>query len=590
MQVGSSTDSDEVRPVDPPAPGSEISASRPRPRRHSRHRRAPRLAVREALAVVGTWALGASVFFSAQWSSGFDRVMGNTGDARLAVYLNEEWYLALKGAQPWRDPPFFYPTKGVLGYTDTFFLWQVVYAPLRALGADPFLATQLTIVALSVLCFVCLFALLRIVFSPSLPVALVGALIGTFGSGLAQHVGSLQLFGIWFAPGIALVGLASWRWRDRRRVLSMLLGAAFGLLSALFLFSTYYVAWFCFLSAGLVGLFYVVVSPRSGVAGLVAACRSAWRSFASALAGFAIGLVPFFLVYVPVADQLGVRAYSGAVSNGPSVARFFDVGAGNILWGHWVRHLLWFPSVTSGGPNFAITPLLLLTVVAGGGVAAWSVVTHRALLTTTLRASLAACCAAVVLVLLPIKTSSGSAWSAIWHLPGADAIRAIDRVEVATNMVMALALVGLVSEASRQWNRARVSSSVRIVGVVLLCAIALEQANTMSGSMMRRSAQNAELTSVPQALPSCRSFFVTDSRPNHLRFYEYQTEAMLISQRIGLPTVNGYSGDTPRHWELLFPHLPGYRVFVQQWVRGHGLSGVCELDLGTMSWDSRPEL
>jgi hypothetical protein len=540
------------------------------------------------LTVVGTWSLGALVFFSPQWSSGFDRIMGNTGDARLAVYLNEHWYLVIKGSVSWRDPPFFYPTKGVLGYTDTFFLWQVFYAPLRALGADPFLAMQLVVVASSLLCFVCLFVLLRMTFRASLPVAAVGTLIGTFGNGLAQHVGSIQLFGVYFAPAIALVGLSAWRCRDRRLAVSMLLAGAFGLLWALLLFSTYYVAWFSFLAAGLVALFYVVVSPRSGAAAVVTVCRSGWRSIVGAIAGFSVGIIPFLVTYVPVVDQLGVRDYRGAMSNGPRLSEFFDVGTGNIVWGNWIHHVFSFASVTGNGPNYAITPLLFVTVVAGGGVAAWAVITRRAVMTATLRATLALCCTALVLVLLPVQTSTGSPWTLVWQLPGADAIRAIDRVEIVANVVMALALVGLCSEASRQWARVRVSVPVRVAGVALLCLLALEQVNTMSGSTMRRSVQDTELASVPKAPAGCHSFFVTDSRPNHLRFYEYQTEAMLISQRIGMPTVNGYSGDTPPDWRLLFPSGPGYRVFVQQWIRAHGLSRVCELDLGTMSWDPRP--
>ena len=542
------------------------------------------------MVVIGTWSVGALVFFSAQWTSGFDRIMGNTGDARLAVYLNQEWYLVFKGSQPWLDPPFFYPTKGVLGYTDTFFLWQVVYAPLKALGADPFLATQLTIVALSLLCFVCLFILLRMTFRPSVLVATIGAVVGTFGNPLAQHVGSIQLFGIYLAPGIALVAIVSWRWRARRAKASMLLGGLFGLLCALFLFSTYYVAWFSFLSAGLVALFAFVIAPRSALPGIAAAWRSAWRSIVCAIAGFALGLVPFLLTYLPVVEQLGVRSYSGSVIYGPKVADFFNVGAGNVLWGHWIRYVFSFPSVTSGGPNFAVTPLLLATVVAGGAAGAWAVITHRATMTPTLRATLALCCTAVVLVVLPINTSSGSAWALIWYLPGADAIRAIDRLEVAANMVMVLALVGLSSEALRRWRRLRGLSPLRIVCVALLCVIALEQVNTMPGSMMRRIPQDAELASVPRVPQGCASFFVIDSRQNHLRFYEFQTLAMMISQRVGIPTVNGYSGDVPPNWQLLLPNEAGYKVFVQQWVVRHGLSGVCELDLGTMSWSARPKL
>jgi hypothetical protein len=82
---------------------------------------------------------------------------------------------------------------------------------------------------------------------------------------------------------------------------------------------------------------------------------------------------------------------------------------------------------------------------------------------------------------------------------------------------------------------------------------------------------------------------VTDSLRNHLFFYEYQTAAMLISQRVDLPTINGYSGDNPPGWGLGYPELPGYLANVKQWTTTYGLTtGVCDFDLGTRTWRTHP--
>ena len=54
--------------------------------------------------------------------------------------------------------------------------------------------------------------------------------------------------------------------------------------------------------------------------------------------------------------------------------------------------------------------------------------------------------------------------------------------------------------------------------------------------------------------------------------------------------MTGYSGDEPPAWGL-FPKGLSYTIFVRQWEDAHGLTtGVCELDLGTMSWNSDPQL
>jgi hypothetical protein len=129
---------------------------------------------------------------------------------------------------------------------------------------------------------------------------------------------------------------------------------------------------------------------------------------------------------------------------------------------------------------------------------------------------------------------------------------------------------------------------LRILAVVLLLVILAEQLNSTSQSQMRRSAQIALLAAVPSVPAGCTSFFVTDSVPNRLHYYEYQTAAMMISQHVGLPTINGYSGDRPPGWNL-YPELPGYLAHVKQWTTTHGLkTGVCGYDLGTREWRTHP--
>ena len=178
----------------------------------------------------------------------------------------------------------------------------------------------------------------------------------------------------------------------------------------------------------------------------------------------------------------------------------------------------------------------------------------------------------------------------MWYLPGASAIRAIDRIQAANDLVTALALVSLATLAFRHLHSQRRSTPLRVAGIVVLCLVAAEQVNAMSGSQLRRSSQVSTMAAVPSTPAGCTSFFVIDSKRNSMRFYEFQTLAMMISQRIGLPTLNGYSGDTPTGWNLLFPNSPSYPIFVSQWTTAHGLTtGVCELDLGTMTWKEMPQ-
>jgi hypothetical protein len=543
---------------------------------------------RDTLIVAFAWLLGAGVFFRDQWTSGFNRVLGNDGDPRLIVYLNEQWFLVLKGEQPWRSPPFFYPVKGLLGYTDTFFLYQIFFAPFRVLGAEPFLAFQLTLISLSLLGFVSFVIFTRLAFRAPILIAVIGALVFTFANNLFEHVGSPQLFGIDFVPPIALLALLAWRTRNTRPIVSVFLGTIVGLATALLLFSTYYVAWFSMFSAGLIQLLMFLFTPRVMATQLVMALRTGWRSFLGAIVGFAVGIVPFLVTYVPVIRQQGGRNYAITQAYAARWNDVINIGTGNLVWNNLFQHWWTLPSTGPYEVSYAVTPVLFLTVVSGGAVTFWRLLRHKTPLTLMLRVTLALCLTSVLLAVLPIDTSSGSAWILIWHLPGADAIRATDRIQIASNLVTALALIALATDAVRHWNRLRHSTPLLCMGLLLLCVVVAEQVNTTAVSGLRRSAQIAFLHSVPAPPAGCTSFYVTDSVNKQLPYYQYQTDAMLISQRIALPTLNGYSGDEPPGWGLNFPGSPVYVTFVQQWIETHGLTGVCNLDLAHMSWSSQP--
>lgn len=513
--------------------------------------------------------------------------MGNTGDPRLAVYLEEQWFLVLHGTQPWRNPPFFFPTKGVLGYTDTEFLWQVVFAPLRAVGADPFLAYQLGIVILSLTAFGCLVAFTRIVFRSSMLVSSLAAFACVFANNLSAHTGSPQMFAVYFVPPILLAALFTWRWRSTRPLAAAILGelAAFAL--ALVLFSDYYVGWFTLFTAVVVLVLALAVAPRRGWRVIRETVTMRWKALCGACLAFGIGLVPFLVTYLPVAKIVGARTYSDALSYAPRWNDLVNVTTGNLLWGH-LFHLWNGPPSTSYEESYALTPVLMVSVVVGGAVLVAQVLRRRRTLNGATRFTLALCLTSIVLLILPVDTRSGSLWLLVWHLPGADAIRAVDRLQALNDLVASLALVGLATQLQRRLpisSNSRVGRGLRAAGLGLLLVIAAEQIHDTSGNQLRRSAELAALSHIPKPPNRCVSFYVSDSVPNTVPYYAFQTEAMLISQRTGLPTLNGWSGNNPPGWEFEDPNSASYLAAVQVWVRTHGLiSGVCDLDLGTTVW------
>lgn len=535
-----------------------------------------------------TWLAGAGVFFRAQVSSGFHTLMGNDGDARLVAYLCEHWFRVWHGQDSWRSPAFFYPVKGLLGWSDTFLLYQVFYAPLRLLGFDPFESLQLTIVLLSLVGFVSMVCLVRLAFGTPRPVAGICGLIFVFANNLWLHEGFPQLSGVYLVPLILLVGLLAWRAAATSPVRSAILGTGFGLLWALLFFTTYYVAWFATLGAGVAIVIWLLVSRGRLLTRIYPVLKAAWRPAVGAAVAFSVGIVPFAVTYLPVRHDAGVTYQRVLATYTGRLRDVANVGPGNV-WSSLVRATVPTISLSSVELSYAVTPLMLLLAVAGAVVGIWRLGTKSAARPAAARAAGLLGLTAVVLCVLPLRTRFGTPWRYIWHLPGASAIRAIDRLQIVTGAVVILAVAAAASEVSAYHSTRRRPVGLQALGMGLLVLALAEQFNVTTVSVLNDRAQVALLDTVTRPPAACRSFYVTDSLRPTQRFFEYQVDAMLISQKVSMPTLNGYTGYNPTGWGLENPGVTGYQSEVATWVVDNGIPvGLCRLDIGTMKWYQNP--
>ena len=121
------------------------------------------------------------------------------------------------------------------------------------------------------------------------------------------------------------------------------------------------------------------------------------------------------------------------------------------------------------------------------------------------------------------------------------------------------------------------------VAVVAVALIAVEQLNiTDNFRKLDRSQVLAALDAVGEPPAECTTF---DLEPRPDRNPDYASiDAMLVAQRTGVPTVNGYSGWQPEGWTLM-PGSPAYAENVDAWVARHGLgAGHCTLHAATGTW------
>jgi hypothetical protein len=545
---------------------------------------------RDAGLLIGIWLAGSLVFFRVAWTGSFKKVIGNDGDTRLIVYLCEHWFVVLHGNASWLNPQFFYPTRNLLGWSDTFFLYEIFYAPFRFLGCDPFLALQLTIICLSAVGFFSFVALVRTLFETPIILAAGLGLAFTFSNALWQHSGAYQDNAVYVVPLIALVAVHAWRSASHGRLTrGALLGGLFGALAAILLYSTYYTTYFSVLALASVSAVYLLTGGRGAFSELKERVSVGGVPLLSAFIVFVVGVVPFLRTYIPARRDLPGPSYAVAIDYAARVHDLANFGAGNVVWSSAIHTIA--PQMDYGSNayeiTYAVTPIIMLAAVLGG---LWCVLWLRRGASgrvTIARAGIALAAGAVILELLPVHSRFGTPWAVIYHIPGASALRAIDRIDIVANLLALLAIAATVSQLRHRSFRGR--RFVYGVALAVVALIAVEQINTQPYPTIPHAQETAAIRAVPRPPAGCSSFYVLDSTVKNQFFYWYQLQAMLISQRLRVPTINGYTAYNPPGWQMENPETLDYLAGVKSWSDAYGISpGLCQLDLGTMQWRPSP--
>lgn len=523
---------------------------------------------------VAWWVPGSLIFFRAALRSGFDKMFGDVGDNRLIVLYHEHWLQVVRGKVSWTSPNYFYPAKGVLGYSDTCVLNEVFYLPLRLARLDPFLALQWTIVLMSLTGFVSMFFFLRMLTQLSRPVCGALSLVCIFANNVSVSASHLQLLSLFWIPPILLVGLCAWR--AQSRLARMTLSSGCGLLFGTLAYSTFYIAWF----AGFALLIFVAVFGclrirSGGWRHCKAQLQLLWGRAAMVVMGFAVAMIPFVITYLPALRKSGGRPYSVVMDLAQSPRDVVNLGSSNYLWGSLVRAHLPAARISNVELSTAVTPFVLVLV-------AIAVLIAIRLRRTGAQMVLSEACIAcgvttLIVILLPIDFGFVSLWRVPWAVvPGAAGIRAIGRgvvvagpvavLGIALGIRLVLASPGL--GAARRWRSGGLG--------VVLAMLVIEQINLGQNSGVDRSEQLLTLASAPAPPLECRSFYVISSTTAPVASFHSEIDAMLLAQRIGLPTVNGYSGLAPDGFGALNPDDADYVALINDWAyRQHNLPGLC---------------
>ncbi|NEW87562.1 hypothetical protein DU475_09840 [Rhodopseudomonas sp. WA056] len=543
--------------------------------------RAAALTLPALVAALAAW-LGAAAFaFRSSLLTSFGLVFGNGGDGRLIAYLHEHLFAALQGRAELLSPAFYFPQENALGYTDAFLLDALPFAALRGLGFDPFLASQLLAIALSLCCFMATLVIGRRYLRLGPALAICAAVLVTFPNNLMFKTAEAHpnFFALYYVP--CLVLLALWAIEDfpRPTKWSLLRAGGFGLGYGLLFATSFYVAWLFALTL-LFGLGTIaVLRGREAIALLRRHPGSCAALIGAAIAGFAIGAIPVLAIYLPALHQQAGRSFRDYVSFAPFPKDLINLGVHNMAWGWLVDRLI---GDAQHERALAVTPLMTAALVilllrlrrtAPARPMPWQIV-------------FASVCVAVwgLSWLVTLRVGTFSAFWLPYHLvPGAVAIRAGDRIQLLDNLWLVAGLMVLLQYWLDCAPRAEGARRKLIAGVVAaLCLI--EQINLQPAGLERRE-ELARLAAVPAAPPQCRAFVVDAGTA----FDGKQLDAMWISAKLGLPTLNGDSGWAPPGWRLNDPTID-YDEAVRLWIAATGLDvPLCRYDRSARQWSPDPQ-
>ena len=504
--------------------------------------------------------------FHAQLGNGFATVSIDPWDGRIEVALLEHWWNAVRHLEPWRAPLWFSPSTGSLGYNDGYLMFGLVHAVFRWCGIDPFLSAELVTLVVRAVGFPGFLLLAQQSLKLSFWPALAGATVFTMANNMAIQMEHAQLVTVSLAPWLCWLMWGCWSALGQARPgRAFAWGLAAAALISLWLMTAFYTLWFMVLFLCILAAFSARWLARN------ARRFVTWPVLAS-VAAAATGTIPFLWVYWPTRHETGGRQFSEVLGFAPRLGDFIDLGAGNLLWGRLAEGLrisVGWTMVGVGEHVVGWPPLLLAAALAGFMVG----LIKRDVFWVALGA------ATLFAALLPVAWGSGqwTAWSLVYAIvPGASAIRSTTRFA----LVLTLPVTLLASYALGSVRRSRVA----LLGLVVV--LVFEEVNIAPVAEWPRERYLAELD-VPPAPGVCSHFIVKKPRdPDaNLPSILMNVEAMIVAERLHVPTLNGYASFFPKYGDTSYSQQAEYEWRMATQAIHAGLTeGLCELDLQAGVW------
>ena len=501
------------------------------------------------LRIIPLWGF---LFFAAGWvfilapvcTGG--HVPGNSGDSRFNLYVLEHFYQSLNGlSKSFVDAPFFYPWPATIGFSDTHWGTGLIYVVFRVIGMDGLGAFSAWFLIGNLLNFFSCYYVFR-KFGMKPLGAGFGAFLYCFSLPATSQFSHVQLV---YRAGVPLAVLFLQRYLESRNPLQ---GAFMVLFFCLQAAATFYLGIFLLLLLAGWTLGWLILKHRETnctwtesfkmLLPSVGSRRSNLIAIMLLLSGGVILAVAIW-PNLEASKLYGFKRGWDEIKMGlPRPSSFFQASHSNIWWTNhntlptlplwWEQNL--FPGlvmlvavlISLRGRSWASVPMVFLS-----------------------RMSL------LFMLVATISFFGYSFYYLLGKAPGFDAIRAICRIILAMLFPASFITGAFVEGLLNQVKFRRLGKITAVAAMIF----SIYEASNITHQRDEQTIWASRVETLERKLlethkgPFKSTDLMVHTYPEKSvpEWWEFQQEidAMLLSQKLGISTLNGYSGNLPLGWK-----------------------------------------
>jgi hypothetical protein len=460
----------------------------------------------------------------------FSNLPGDLGDSRLNHYFLENIYLFFAGRSPsLLNLSFFYPFPFILGFSDNLFGSYPIYFLARLFTKHPEQAFGIWYAMSYVVNFSSTYYVLRKL-NMSNEASITGAIIFTFAFPVSAQTSHVQL-AYRFATPMAILGTIQFlRDRSWRSLLFSFIWLAWQLYCSIYLgFFLGLMIGAMYLVYGL-GTFLFCRNPKEVISSFIESRQKMEiRSsiiFLFIFLALVSSLAVLFYPYFKVSELYGVKRSISEITGMLPTPGSYILMEESWLWKFLGRYVSSVPMRHEHQIFFGAIPIALALI---------GLIFHREKRNSLAYLLLAA--GLTLLVILTINLNGYSLWFYLAELPLASAIRAMTRISLLMLFPIAYlsgAAIDLLPKKLKFLKFALIAGLIFEFSTVRVNSSTIEEWLNHKAIAMER---------VPENLPASSILFfaqhASQSIPNQ------ELDAMWVALSLGLPTLNGYSGNMP---------------------------------------------